>query len=168
MEPIRIDAEGRIVDGRNRYRACLSISLEPTFEPLPADVNPWEFVWSANAERRHLPEGTKAVIRVRQQKGSAGWAEQQDARQTEANRRRSEATSRQGRNDDGTFGTGLVSRDTAPVDTQRHREEVAQAAGVSSATAQRALEVDARRPDLADRGRIIAPGARLSHAAEPG
>jgi ParB-like chromosome segregation protein Spo0J len=59
-EPIAL-FEGMILDGRNRYRACLLKGIEPRFlEQRPAD--PVAFVVSANLHRRQLNAGQRALI----------------------------------------------------------------------------------------------------------
>ena len=55
---------GKILDGRNRYRACLAAGLKPTasdYEPLPA-VDPVMYVVSANIHRRHLTAKQKREL----------------------------------------------------------------------------------------------------------
>jgi ParB-like chromosome segregation protein Spo0J len=52
---------GQILDGRNRYRACILKGIEPRFrEERPADV--FAFVASANLHRRHLDASQRAMI----------------------------------------------------------------------------------------------------------
>jgi hypothetical protein len=52
---------GQILDGGNRYRACLELGIEPqTVEYSGAD--PVAFVLSANLHRRHLTPGQQAAI----------------------------------------------------------------------------------------------------------
>ena len=51
-EPIWLYQE-QILDGRNRYRACLEAHIEPTYRPYLGD-NPVGFVYSMNVARRHL------------------------------------------------------------------------------------------------------------------
>src|SRR6516165_1828725 len=47
--------EGMILDGRNRYRACLAANVVPTFDDVDCFVrDPVAYVISANIRRRHL------------------------------------------------------------------------------------------------------------------
>lgn len=62
MEPIWL-YEGRILDGRNRYRACVEIDVEPTTRDYEGD-SPVAFVWSLNGTRRHLTSSQRAAIAV--------------------------------------------------------------------------------------------------------
>ncbi len=149
LEPIII-FQGKILDGRNRYRACLKAGVEPRFSYLPDNINPWEYVWAVNAERRHLPPGQKAVIKILQLKQSETWRQAQMARIKEADRRRSEATREQHTISNPRRGesSGPVSCDTAP---KRERDDIAQATQVSTATVARACALVSKRPDLAEK-----------------
>jgi hypothetical protein len=52
--------EGAVLDGRNRYLACLAAGVEPRYVVYTG--NPWTFVISTNLHRRHLTDGQRAVI----------------------------------------------------------------------------------------------------------
>jgi hypothetical protein len=62
---ITLDAEGRIVDGRNRDAACKLAGVEPRYETLDAGRDPIAFILSQNVHRRHLTEGQRAIAVVR-------------------------------------------------------------------------------------------------------
>ena len=59
-EPITLH-DGMILDGGNRYRACLEAGVQPSFQEF-AGGNVASYVLSANLHRRHLTAGQRASI----------------------------------------------------------------------------------------------------------
>lgn len=60
IHPIVLDADGAIVDGRNRLRACEMAGVEPRYEPLNGrDAR--AYIVSANIARRNLSKGQQAM-----------------------------------------------------------------------------------------------------------
>lgn len=52
-EPITLH-DGQILDGRNRYRACLVAGVEPVYRDWHPSGLAVDYVWSLNGPRRHL------------------------------------------------------------------------------------------------------------------
>ncbi len=59
-EPITL-CEGKILDGRNRFRACEELGVQPKLAQYEG-ASPTAFVWSMNGARRHLKKGQLAMI----------------------------------------------------------------------------------------------------------
>lgn len=153
LEPIVLH-EGQVLDGRNRYLACQQVEVPVHTRELPAGTNPWDFVWSHNAERRHLSAGQRAAIFVRMMRRSAAWVEERRRAAEDANRKRSATTRKRTRTARGTLKASGGSNDP-PLDrtTDRHAERkcVAAAAKISEATAARVLTLEKKRPDLTEK-----------------
>lgn len=64
LDPIWLH-EGKILDGRNRYKACNKLGIEPAFREWQGAGSPINFVLSLNLHRRHLTSSQKAVVALR-------------------------------------------------------------------------------------------------------
>ena len=62
LDPIKLDKEGQVIDGRNRLAACKIAGIEPTFETYEGDAA--TYALSANVNRRMLSKGQRAMIKV--------------------------------------------------------------------------------------------------------
>ena len=61
LEPLVIDSEGTLIDGRNRKAACEIAGVEPTYETLNG-TDPVAYIIEANIKRRHLSVGQRALL----------------------------------------------------------------------------------------------------------
>jgi hypothetical protein len=60
LYPIVLDADGQLIDGRNRLRACQMAGVQPTYTSLNGH-DPVAYILSTNVTRRHLSKGQSAM-----------------------------------------------------------------------------------------------------------
>jgi hypothetical protein len=60
LHPIILDADGTLIDGRNRLEACRRAKVEPRFEQLNGH-DPLAFIVSANLTRRQMTNAQRAM-----------------------------------------------------------------------------------------------------------
>lgn len=61
LQPVILDADGRVLDGRNRLAACALAGVEPAFTVYEGD-DPDGYALTVNIARRHLSAGARAII----------------------------------------------------------------------------------------------------------
>lgn len=54
--------DGKLLDGRNRLRACTELGIEPGWSELPSTIDPVAWVLSHNLHRRHLTTAQRAMV----------------------------------------------------------------------------------------------------------
>jgi hypothetical protein len=64
LQPIVLDKDGCILDGRNRYAGCQLAGIEPTFTTYDGD-DPEGYALAVNIARRHLTKGQQAMVAAR-------------------------------------------------------------------------------------------------------
>src|SRR5688572_10862270 len=148
-EPITL-CDDKILDGRNRYKACSELGIEPHSRLYQGD--PWAYVWSLNGQRRDLSEDQRAQIFIHVAKQSDHWQTAREEIATAANAKRSktqkgvpkaEAKERAATKCSGTF-----------ADEHKTQNAKASAAGVNAGAIARAEALERKRPDLAEKVRI--------------
>lgn len=129
INPIVMHPDGSILDGRNRYKACIEKGIEPRFVTWDGSGGTEAtFVWQVNSVRRHLTEGAKQIAGARYARHEARTAEE---------RRKAhlipDALHR--------FDHSSVSADTHEP-SKRSRTKAAEVLGTSEASLARAIVVD--------------------------
>lgn len=127
-------AEGKIIDGRHRYRACQELGIELTvdnfWEVDLEGMTAGQYVWSLNGNRRHLTESQRSACFY------------------ELVGREAEEKAKQRQKDAGGDKKALVAKLPEALGSTRSRDEVAKAAGVSPRTVQDAATVAKKDPEL--------------------
>jgi hypothetical protein len=140
--------QGMILDGGNRYRACLDAGVEPQFTEFEG-VNLVSFVLSANLHRRHMSAGQQAAIVASAQ----DWAKAQTVGGSGANQHKSKPA---------------TLPDSSPkLDTVADR---AAQSGASERTQRMADKVAKADPELAKKvahGEVSLPKAAQSVSSPP-
>lgn len=141
LEPIWL-YEGKILDGRNRYRACIELGIEVTTRDYVGD-SPVAFVWSLNGARRQLSKSELAAVAV----------EMLAPLQEEA-KKRQQATGNAARDENGRFAPvppileGPVLETSDPAVTGEAAAIAARIVGVSKTYVHDAKRVKQKSPEL--------------------
>lgn len=142
-----------LIDGRNRFRACMASGVDPVFEVLPeryTEAMTLDYIVSTNIERRHLNAGQKAWVAQAYEEAFAAAT-----KATEDERKRSmggPSTIAQS----ATNGTATRAdlRTTKDDRSLRSDERAAKVVGASGRAVQQMKALRRDAPDLAEKVRV--------------
>jgi N6-adenosine-specific RNA methylase IME4 len=147
--------DGKILDGRNRYKACLEIGTIPITKVFDGD--PWAYVWSLNGQRRDLVAEQRFIIWDYCNGQSEAWQAEQARIQEEANRKRSEAAKAQHEVSKPYAGEKMVVEHSVPPPSAKEhkkRKSKAAASKTNPGAVARGEKLIKERPDLAEDVRL--------------
>lgn len=147
-EPITL-CEGMILDGRNRYKACIELGIEPKTRTFEGD--PWAFAWSLNGQRRDLVDEQRYLIWKHCHENSDAWQAKKHGIADAANRKRSEAAKEQPRTERGFDAKQVHGHSVRTPEVTRPAK--ATAAKVNAGAVARGDKLAKDRPDLAEKVR---------------
>ncbi len=144
---VRSNGQSLVLDGRNRLRACIETGVRPQFRDYKGKDD-FEFVWSTNKERRHLEPGRIVALRLDWEELRDKWRKVKQQRKRTGDKSRSDT--QKGKAKRATSGTRLSPTFEQEKDREarKARSQLAKAAGVGVATAQKAITVRQEDPDL--------------------
>jgi hypothetical protein len=172
--------DGKILDGRHRYEACMDLGVEPFFmETTLEGTDPFDYVWRLNAAQRNwLSSEQKVLVGDSYRRESAAWRAEREKIRTEANLARSEAAKGQLRDKTETgktvFGSQVTGQcdpspeNPSPSETKPFKSAhptralIAQEEHVSESAVKRAETIKTKSPELADK---VAAGEMRASAA---
>lgn len=148
LHPITV-YEGKIIDGWNRYRACLAAKVKYRLVDLPPGQDPVAFVISENVKRRHLNPSQLALV-------GQTLLEYEEA---EAAKRKAEAAAQSNKKRAEKSGEGKVTptgpsiSKTKEVLAERRKatEAVAEKLGISAKTISDAKLVKEKAPEMVEK-----------------
>jgi hypothetical protein len=153
-EPVTL-CEGKILDGRNRWKACKLLKIET--QTRQYDGDPWAYVWSLNGERRDLVNEQRYLIWKECHEQSEAWQAQLQEIAAAANEKRSQAAKEQPRTPDGKRLAGKQVREQsvpAPEPTRPGKAAKAAASKTNPGAVARGDRLAKQRPDLAEKVRL--------------
>ena len=152
-EPITL-CDGMVLDGRNRYKACAELKIEPKARTFDGD--PWAYAWSLNGQRRDLGDDQRYLIWKFCTEHGAAWRAEQQRIADEANRKRSAAAREQHAVSNPRAGESLVREQSVPAPEAPRPGKAAKAAAakVNAGAVARGDKLAKDRPDLADKVRL--------------
>ena len=155
--------DGKILDGRNRYKACVKLGIAPKTREAAKDSNTYELSWILNGARRDLTDSQRYLFWKAKAERSEEWqAKHADIAKVGAEKRVS-ARRKQPRAAGGTFSTvGGSSGPTNGAKVHVARDAKADASKTSPSTVKRMDTLSVNRPDLA--AKVLAGTMKASQA----
>lgn len=132
LDPVVVDPQERIVDGRHRVQIAEELGLDYPTRPLPDDVSPWSYGLTANLDRRHLRAEQRAAIVLQAER---------EGRAPEVVAIRERAAANQGAR------TDLEPRASASTKSEKSSDEIGALVGVSGATVRNVERAARESPD---------------------
>jgi 16S rRNA G966 N2-methylase RsmD len=132
-EPLILDHDGRLLDGRNRLAACRLAGVEPRYATI-AVSDAVAFVLSLNLHRRHLTTGQRALLALRVEAAYTVEAKERQGTRTDLGR---------------DFGTDSSQSLAGDVQSRKSATRAGAAVNVSGTSVKTARKLVDTAPDLA-------------------